>query len=189
LWPNWNFPPVPDYWNWVGLVATCLGALLSAGGFIAAWVSAVRAGRAQESADQAWRGATRLGRVAQLADINADLQELQRMIVSKSAAPAFRAKCDRLRARVSRFKYESHADLLPSEQEDLDLARTHFEQMGASSADPETGKLDYVHIQIGMGNAGEALGPCPKNCGSSGNCVPTVIQEWSGTGFIQLTRT
>jgi hypothetical protein len=25
--------------------------------------------------------------------------------------------------------------------------------------------------------------------GSSGNCVPTVIQEWSGTGFIQLTRT
>ncbi len=85
MWPNWNFPALTNDWNWVGLVATCVGALLSAGGFVAAWIGAVRAGRARESADRAWRSATRLGRVAQLVEINADMQELQMMVVSKSA--------------------------------------------------------------------------------------------------------
>jgi hypothetical protein len=70
----------------------------------------------------------------------------------------------------------------------VDVSRPLARLDGAGKADLQRliSKLSLVGhtpIALSLERAGE------EQRGSSGNCVPTVIQEWSGTGFIQLTRT
>ena len=57
----------------IGFVASVLGTLVGVGAFVAAWIAAARAKSARQAA-------IRLGRIAQLGDLIADMQELQAML-------------------------------------------------------------------------------------------------------------
>jgi hypothetical protein len=59
--------------------------------------------------------------------------------------------------------------------------------LAAIQAEPLLAAEDVAELEAVLEDKGKP--PSRAFLGSSGNCVPTVIQEWSGTGFIQLTRT
>ena len=139
------------YWaQSVGLAASVLGAGI-------ACVAARRAKGAREQAEMAKQAATRLGRVAQLSDLIADMRELDAML-ARADFPAIGMKANLLRGRIARFKTEAYTELGGQEREDLDLAREQLQAItkvavGRTFKD-ETRK---ARIPLGYGNAYEAL--------------------------------
>ena len=99
--------------QWVGLVATLAGAWL-------AWWAWWRAKGAREQARLATEAAIRLGRVAHLSDLIADMREHQEML-ARSDLAAVPAKCQHLRGRVVRFKTEAYTEMRDVERQNLVL--------------------------------------------------------------------
>ena len=148
---------LPYYGQWLGLAATLFGAGLAAGSFYCAKLAARRAKAAGDKAELARQAATRLGRIAQLGDLIADMQELQTML-ARTDFPAIAGKANLLRGRIVRFKTEAYNELREEESEKLDLAREQLQTMaeyaatGKASQENKTGRL-----QIAYGNAYEAM--------------------------------
>ena len=141
---------LPPWAQWLGLLATITGALL------ALWAG-LKAKGAREQARAAKEAAVRLGRVAQLGDLIADMRELQEML-ARGDLPGVAAKCQHLRGRVVRFKAEAYTELREEERQNLDLARRHLEEIGEVAAvgrGKESGRIG--RIQLAYGKANEAL--------------------------------
>ncbi len=146
------------YWGqWLGLATTLVGTAVGIAGLVWAWIAAKRAAGAREQAELARKAATRLGRIAQLGDLIADMHELQTMLARKDFA-AIAGKANLLRGRIVRFKAEAYIELGDEEKEDLDLARKQLETTAEVAA---LGKASETHrmgkIQLGYGQANEAL--------------------------------
>lgn len=147
---DWLQNDIPHWLQWVGLLATVLGAGL-------AFWAALSAKGAKEQATEAKLQAIRLGSVLRLGDLIFDMQELQAMI-SRKDFHSISAKCSHLRGRVVRFKTESYNLLSESAAADLDLVREQLEAIGRVAA---TGKgLDenrLGRIQLAFGHANESI--------------------------------
>jgi Spy/CpxP family protein refolding chaperone len=140
----------------IGLVATVFGTAFGLGSLIVAWVAASRAKGAHEAAESARQAAVKLGRIAHLGDLIADVQELQTLL-ARGQFEAIADKANLLRGRIVRFKKEAYIELGVNEQEDLDSARAQFEVM-VKAAMSKTGERRRVaEIQVGYGQANEAL--------------------------------
>jgi hypothetical protein len=140
----------------IGLVGTLLGAAVGIGSFVWAWISASRAKGAREAAELARQAAIRLGRIAQLGDLIADMQELQTMLARADLA-AIAGKAIHLRGRIVRLKSEGYTELRSEVKGNLDAARDHLTYIMKTA----TGKASQEHmiqeIQRGYGGANEAL--------------------------------
>jgi hypothetical protein len=143
--------------QWLGLIATILGAAFGAASVVSAWIAAGRAKGAREAAEGARQAATRAGRIAQLGDLIADMQELQAMLARMDFA-AIAGKANLLRGRIVRFKAEGYNDLGEKERENLDLAREQLQIMARVAATSKaTDQSRAGRIQLGYGDANEAL--------------------------------
>jgi hypothetical protein len=142
--------------QWIGFVATVLGLAVGIGSLAWAWVAASRAKGAREAAQSARQAAIRLGRVAQLGDLIADVQELQTMLAREDLT-AVSSKANHLRGRIVRLKSQAYTELRLEEQENLDAARDQLQLI----VDKATGKASQEHkireIQRAYGLANEAL--------------------------------
>ncbi len=128
-----------SYWTQsLGLAATLLGTVLGAGSLIWAYLAAQRAMGAREAAELAALAATRLGRIAQLGDLIADMQELQPML-ARADFPAIAGKANLLRGRVVRFKTEAYTELADQATESLDLAREQLQIIAKVAATSKAG--------------------------------------------------
>ena len=150
-------PSVSHGAQWLGLVATLAGTVLGGLSFAFAMIAAWQAKGAREQARLAKEAAVRLGRIAQLGDLIADMQELQTML-ARNDFPAIAGKANLLRGRVVPFKHEALMGLDDTERENLDLARAQLESIAKVAA---TGKASVKsragRIQVGFGRANEAL--------------------------------
>src|SRR3970040_276424 len=123
---NWWNHDVPAIWQWWGVFATLLGAVLSlVGVFVSGW-AVWNAKGAKQQAQLAREAAIRMGRVTQLSDLIAEMQELQTMLARRDFE-SIAAKCSHLRGRVVRFKKESYNLLGQDENADLDMTRDQLE--------------------------------------------------------------
>jgi len=150
-------PSVSHGAQWLGLIATLAGTVLGGLSFAFAMIAAWRAKGAREQARLAKEAAIRLGRIAQLGDLIADMQELQTML-ARNDFPGIAGKGNLLRGRIVRFKAEAYPELTESEKQNLDLARGQLEVIvrvaAIGKARPERRQGD---IQLGYGKAHEAL--------------------------------
>ena len=142
---------VPPLGQWLGLVGTFAGTAF------ALW-AALSDKSAKKQAEEAKQAAIRLGRVLQLTDLLADMQELQLML-ARMDFQALAAKSSHLRGRIVRFKTEAYNLLKPEAAESLDLARDQMESI--SNAATQVGNIRdetrIYRIQVALGHANESL--------------------------------
>lgn len=145
LWQN----PGP-VWQWVGLAATLVGAALSLAAFIAAWL-------ARGEAKRAYQAAVRQGRVIEVADLSAELLELQILVAHQNIAAAT-AKASHLRGRIARFLEDAYDILSEDEREELSLAREQLGKVPSIAAGRKQSENKLADIGIAIGAVSVSLG-------------------------------
>jgi len=152
-----GFPDcLPCWLEFLGFAGTILGTGLAGLSLLWAILAARRALDASQQAKEAKHAAIRLGRIARLEDLMADMQELETM----SAEADFHAvarKADRLRGRVARFKEEAYTVLTGDERASLDLAREQLKIIQQSALGKAAKENKRARIQKGYGEAYEAV--------------------------------
>lgn len=143
-------PSLPLWLQWLGLVATLVGAAFSM------W-AALSAKSARKQAVLARQAAISLGRVTQLGDILSDMQELQTLI-TRGDFDGIAPKATHLRGRIVRFKEEAYSELSDDVMEHLDAARDQLREIEkASSVGAALPATRKGRIQVAYGHAMEHL--------------------------------
>lgn len=147
---GWLQQAVPNWAQWIGLLATMVGTAFSL------W-AVINSRGAKKQANLARQAAVRLGQIAQLGDLIAEMQELQVML-ARTDFDSIVMKCNHLRGRVVRFKNEAYNDLSEEQAANLDGARAQLEIMSEVAVSIRATDSSRIgKIQLAYGRAHEAL--------------------------------
>ena len=138
VWLN----PEPT-WQWAGLAATFAGTLL------ALW-AALAAQSARTQAKRAVEAAVRLGTLFQIADLLAEVGELE-IITTREDLELIEWKAGRVHGRIARFSHDVYDDLNLREREQLTLAREQLVILKTIAAGRKqaVNKLPLIRAAVG----------------------------------------
>lgn len=117
---NFLQQPIPNWLQWIGLLATLMATGLTV------W-AAVSAKRAQLRASEARDAAVQIGDIIQLTDLLQDLEELQGLLVREEFG-SLAARANVIRGRIVRFKSRSY-NLFTNVAVALDDVRDQLEEV------------------------------------------------------------
>lgn len=140
LWHN----PGP-LWQWVGIAATVAGTGLSLWAALAAWAALKQARLAADVA-------RRLARIVQIADVLADLQEME-TLVARGDLKSTTAKANLMRGRIARFgvRREAYDELSEEERNELLLSQEQLTKIPLIVAGRQQVENKLAAIEIALG--------------------------------------